>query len=139
MFPKLLAAACVLILLCSCSRGEPVPVPADFPLQFTLPAGSEITDRNSLDEGTLEKTEAVDSLDFTCRARDTEVIRHITEELAALGYARQDDDEDLEAGLVGGLYTRPSSDLRVSIGGSAGQYFLLVSTLRDAAVDDSAL
>ncbi len=75
------------ILLASCAKG--VPVPADFPLKISLPAGSEITSNPGGDIAEkAAKGMNMHVVNFTCGGGSEKVKKHIAAQLKGHGYEK---------------------------------------------------
>ncbi|MCB1215820.1 hypothetical protein KDL44_00390 [bacterium] len=122
---KLFLAILLLLSLASCQKPG-VPVPADFPVQITLPAGSEI---GSNPGGDIAERAAsavnMHIVTFTCSDGEEKVKAYIADQLKQKGYQKV---------MIPGMsnaaqdaYTQEGSDVMVSITGSGGDMYTLMS------------
>lgn len=121
----LFALLAAMLLTASCAQG--VPVPADFPVKISLPAGSEITSNPGMDiakqaGGAMN----MKMVDFKCSGGAVKVQKHITTQLKGKGY------EKMVLPGMGNItgndtFSKEGSNLMISFSNVGGDNYMLMS------------
>ena len=114
-----------MLALASCQQGG-VPVPADFPVKLTLPAGSEIGS-NPAGDAAEQAIAAMNMkvVTFTSDAGEAKVKEHIAKQLKSEGFSKM-----MIPGMGGSpqdAYSKEGSNMMISITAAGGNMYTLMS------------